>query len=367
MKIGVMLRNLQQLGGIKVYTVNLLENLLKIDSHNEYYFFYNHPSHVGSYDHIPNVRERVVQFPTKLLWDQVAIPWIVKKEHIDLIFNPKLSIPLFTRAKTLFPLHGLEQFAVREVFPKLDRMYFELMMPLFCRRATAVISMTQMGIKEMVKYVKVDPKKVYHIYESHHSRFQVLPKTQLKHIQEKYHLPEKFLLFVGGLNPLKNFNNILKAFKILQPRIPHRLVAVGFRRWKFEDDLKLLTQLGLKDEVIFTGFVPDEDLPSIYNLADIFVFPSLYEGFGIPVLEAMACGCPVVTTQTGCSREVAGDAAHLVNPYNPEEIAQTVLQLIQDPALKQQMIEKGLIRASQFTWEKTARATLNLMENLVKG
>jgi glycosyltransferase involved in cell wall biosynthesis len=241
------------------------------------------------------------------------------------------------------------------------------MMPLFCRRATGIISMTQMGVGEMVKYLKVNAKKVHPIYESHHNRFRVLSKDNLGSVREKYHLPDKFLLFVGGLNPLKNFSNLLKAYCLLRSEIPHKLVAVGFKRWKFEGDLKLVTQLGLEKDVLFTGFVPDEDLPAIYNLADLFVFPSLYEGFGIPVLEAMASGCPVVTTKTGCSREIAGDAAILVDPRNPEEIAQGISRILSKPELRRHMIEKGLSQASHFNWEKTARETLSLIEHLIKN
>jgi glycosyltransferase involved in cell wall biosynthesis len=227
--------------------------------------------------------------------------------------------------------------------------------------------MTKMGVGEMIKYLKADSGKIHAIYESHHSRFRVLPKGDLELLREKYHLPEKFLLFVGGLNPLKNFSNLLRAYDILRSKIPHKLVAVGFKRWKFEGDLELVTQLGLEKHVIFTGFVPDEDLPAIYNLADLFVFPSLYEGFGIPVLEAMACGCPVVTTKTGCSREVAGDAALLADPRNPEEIAREISKVLSSPDLRSQMIEKGLSQASRFGWEKTASETLRLMEELVKN
>ncbi|MBI1884084.1 MAG: glycosyltransferase family 4 protein [Chlamydiae bacterium] len=365
MRIGVMLRSLKQLGGIKVYTLNILDHLLKIDSKNEYVFFYNDESLLGLYAKHPNVQERIVKFPTKILWDQVGIPLAIRKEKIDLIFNPKLSIPLFTQAKTLFPLHGLEQFAVSEIFPVLDRWYFKLMMPLFVRRASRVISMTKMGVDEMVKYLGVRREKVAPIYESYHERFKVLPKESVEGLREKYHLPEKYLLFVGGLNPLKNFSNILRAFQLLKKDWPHKLVAVGFKRWKYEEDLALVSELGLQNDVLFTGFVPDEDLPGLYNLAEAFVFPSLYEGFGIPVLEAMACGCPVITTTTGCSREIAADAALLVNPREPREIAEAISKVLSDDPLKKTMIEKGLAQAKNFSWEKTARETLKLMEELV--
>ncbi len=359
-----MLRSFKELGGIKVYAVNLLENLLRLDQKNQYILCYNDPSLLGGYSKYSNVKEVVLKMPTRFLWDQVAVPWFAQKEKIDIIFNPKLSIPLLTKAKTVFPLHGLEQFAVSEVFPILDRFYFRLMMPLFCRKASAVICMTQMGVNEAKKYLKLDFKNIYPIHESQNSRFKVLEKKGLEMIRKEYHLPEKYLLFVGGINPLKNFSNILRAYHLLRDRIPHKLVIVGFKRWKFEGDLALVKQLGLEKDVVFTGFVPDKDLPAIYNLADVFVFPSLYEGFGIPILEAMASGCPVVTTKTGCSPEVAGGAAFLVNPKNPQEIAFAIEKVVEDLKFRSEMIQKGLVNAAKFSWESTASKTLRLMESL---
>lgn len=367
MRIGVMLRHLSQVGGIYVYTTNLFGTLLEIDHKNKYFFFYHDVKQVGRYSQYPNVKERVINVPTKLLWDQIAIPWMVRREKLDLVFNPKLSVPIFTNAKTLFPLHGLEQFAVSEVFPLLDRIYFKTMMPFFCRRADAIISMTHLGVGEMKKYLGINPGKVYPIHESHHSRFKVLPREGLEGVRIKYGLPKKFLLFVGGINPLKNFSNILRAYQQIHSQVPHKLVAVGFKRWKFEEDLELIPLLGLQNHVIFTGFIPDEDLPAVYNLADALVFPSLYEGFGIPVLEAMACGCPVITTKTGCTSEVAGDAAILVDPRNLSEISGAIQRVISDTPLRVQMVQKGFSQASRFSWEKTARQTLDLMEKLVQS
>jgi glycosyltransferase involved in cell wall biosynthesis len=364
MKIGVMLRNLKELGGIKVYTLNLLMNLFMLDSANEYVLFYKDKGSVGTFSKCKNVKERLLDFPTKLLWDQVAVPMAVKKEKIDVILNPKLSIPLMTKAKTILVLHGMEQFAVSEVFPFMDRFYTKIMMPLFCRRADAVISTTKMGVEEMNKYLGIEKNKIHPIHEAHKKRFKVLDKAQCERVRVKYNLPEKFLLFVGGLNPLKNFSGIIKAYQQLKDKIPHQLIAVGFKRWHYEDDLRLVEELGLSKDVRLMGFIPDEDLPAFYNLADVFVFPSLYEGFGIPVLEAMASGCPVITTKTGCSPEVAGGAAVLVDPRNVQEIADAIYQVIHDQKLRARLIKDGLGNAAKFSWEKTALETLLLFRKV---
>jgi glycosyltransferase involved in cell wall biosynthesis len=362
MRIGFMLRNLRELGGIQVYTLNLLDALVALDTEHEFVMLYQDPDFIGRFGSRPRVREEVVRFPSKLGWDQVAVPRAAERLRLDLIVNPKLSVPLFTRKPTVFTLHGAEQFAVPEVFPLGDRIYTRIMMPIFCRRAAAVLSTTRMGVDEIVRYVGADRRKLHPVHEAAHPRFKPLPPEALAPIRERYGLPERFILFVGGLNPLKNFSNLLRAFHRIRDQVDHQLVAVGFRRWKFERDVAAISELGLDSRVVQTGFVPDEDLPAIYNLADVLMLPSLYEGFGIPVLEAMACGCPVITSKAGCTPEVAGDAAVLVAPLDVEEIAGAMVRVLGDPALRMELRTRGLARAKQFSWHKAAVETLQVYE-----
>ena len=159
----------------------------------------------------------------------------------------------------------------------------------------------------------------------------------------------------------------MKAFAVVRRMQPHKLVFVGFSRWKTSSDFGLIEQLGLNDSVTFTGFIPDEDIPAMYNLAEALVYPSLYEGFGIPVLEAMACGCPVVTTKTGCTPEVAGDAAVLVDPLDCDEIADAICTVLTDSALWEELITKGFKRAAEFDWKRCAQETIALLESVAVG
>ena len=361
MRIGFMLRNLRELGGIQVYTLNLLSELLALDSEHEFFLLYQNPQFLGRFGLSPRVREVVMRFPTKLGWDQVAVPWAAQRLKLDLIVNPKLSVPLFTAKPSVFTLHGAEQFAVPEVFPAVDRIYSRIMMPIYCRRAAAVISTTQMGVDEIVRYVGADRRKLHPVHEAAHPRFRPWSRAELEPIRARYRLPERFLLFVGGLSPLKNFSNLLRAYKQLGESAPP-LVAVGFLRWKFAKDVALIQELGLESRVIRTGFVPDEDLPGIYNLAEMLLLPSLYEGFGIPVLEAMACGTPVITSKAGCTPEVAGEAALLVDPRNVPEIAGAIMRLLGDPALRAELVRRGAERARQFSWRRAAEESLKVYE-----
>jgi len=365
MKIGVMLRHINELGGVVVYTKSIIKNLLSIDNTNEYIFIYNDHSLLGSYSEHANVKEVVIDIRNKLLWDQVGVPQVVKREKIDVIFNPKLSIPLFAKCKKIFTLHGLEQFALPNVFEWYDHMYFRFMTPLYCRRAHAIIVMTDTGKHDLKRYLDVKNDKIEVICESCNEKFK-LPKDdrESRRIRKKYSLPHDYIFFIGGITPLKNFSNIVKAYNIIKDRVSVKLVIAGFKRWKFSRDIDLIRQLKLQDHVINLGYIDDEDLPYLYNCAKCLVFPSLYEGFGIPILEAQASGCPVITSKTGCTPEVSGGAATLVNPYNYREIAQAIFNILNDNNLREKLISDGFENVKKFNWHRTAENTLNLFKRL---
>jgi glycosyltransferase involved in cell wall biosynthesis len=364
MKIGVMLRHLRQRGGINVYTKSILRALLEIDRKNKYIFMYRHAEQMGTFAEFANVKEMLVRSPNNIWWDQIAVARVAKKENMDLIYNPKLSIPIMASCKTIFVMHGAEQFAVPHAFRWYDRIYTAVAMRMYFKSASAVIMMTHQGVKDIVKFIGADPRKIHIIYESCSEHCRPLEEEALNSIRKKYDLPEHFILFLGGINPIKNFGNVLRAYQVVQREYPHKLVVVGFLRWKYSKDFKLIDQLGLRKKIIFTGFIPDEDIPAFYNLAEVLVFPSLYEGFGMPVLEAMSCECPVVTSKTGCSPEVAGDAAVLVDPYDKNDIIRGIKKVLDDSYLREQMIWRGVQRSREFGWKKCAKQTLDLFESL---
>ncbi len=363
MKIGIMLRHINELGGVVVYTKNIIENLLDIDKKNEYVFLYNSPSLISTYSKYKNVKEIIIDTKNKLLWDQIGVPRVIRSEKIDVIFNPKLSIPLFASSKKVFTLPGLEQFALPNVFRWYDHIYFRIMTPLYCRRANAIIVMTNTGKNDLIKYLHIKSNKIKVIYASHHKRFESIKNAEkILAIKHKYNLPKKYIFFIGGITPLKNFSNIIRAFKIIKNKIPTKLVICGFKRWKYAKDINLIDKLKLQNDVITLGFVPDDDLPYLYDSAQCLLLPSLYEGFGIPILEAQACGCPVICSKTGCTPEVSGEATLLVDPYNCKEIAQAIYDILNDRDLRERLIAAGLENVKKFSWSRTARQTLELFE-----
>ncbi len=360
-----MVRNLNERGGIKNYTQSIIENILKLNTGDEFVIIYNDEKFLGQYSSYSNVKEVVVKANNKLIWDQIKVPRILKKEKVDLIYNPKLSIPLFTKAKKVLMIHGAEQFAVSSAFPWYDRIYVRIFMPLYGFFADKIITTTKLGVEDLAKYLFfIKKSKFTYVYEGISKRFKVIQKAEADKIKAKNDLPDKFILFIGGLTPLKNFSRAMRAFDILADEFEYHLVVVGFKKFKYVNDLEEIKKIRNKDKIKFCGFIPDEELPAFYNLADLYLFPSLYEGFGLPVLEAFASGCPVVTSKTGCTKEVTGDAAVLVDPYNIEDIAEKMKLVLTNSKLRDELIRKGFERVKNFSWEKTALETIKIFNSL---
>jgi glycosyltransferase involved in cell wall biosynthesis len=365
-KIAVMLRTLEERQGIGIYARNLMSSLLLIDKKNIYYFIYTSQKQVGSFGLHDNLREVVIPCNNKFYWDQWLVPRYAKNKA-QIIFNTKFSVPLFTSCKTIMVFHGSEHYVYPEFYSKLDILYNRIFMPFFCRKASAISSVSKVAADDMAKFVRFDRHKAFIVHSAIDPCFKpVNDESVLLDIRNKYKLPERFILFVGKLYPGKNFKNIVKAYKYLKQEIdfPLKLVSVGDFRWKYEKDLKEINDHRLKNDVQFTGWVEQEDLPAIYMLADLFLFPSFYEGFGIPLVEAMACGCPVVTSSTGACPEIANKAANYVDPRDPKDIARGVLEVLNNNHLKEQMIARGFEEAQRFSWEKAAKETLDIFTQL---
>ena len=366
MKIGVMLRHIQkQRGGIGTYTNNLIEKLFAIDKNNQYVLFYKNENIKYFSKLYPNVEEICINVPTKFIWDQISIPIKCKQENVDIIFNPKLSIPILSPLKKVFVMHGGDWIVFPKNYTIADRIYHNIFAGIYLRKADKVISVSKSASKDLIEHFKLKPEKIKTIYHGVGNNFFPISDTdKLQKIKKNYNLPDNFILFVGNIYPMKNFKGIVRAFSKIVTEFPHKLVVVGGRGKKHKQDLELIPKLNLEKEVIFLGWVPDEDLPGIYNLASFLSFPSLYEGFGIPIIEAMKCGCPVLTSNKGAPSEIAGDAALLVEPADVDSIAEGMRKLIVDKGLSKNLREKGFLMARKFTWENCAKEVLSIFESL---
>jgi glycosyltransferase involved in cell wall biosynthesis len=359
-----MWRHYGQRGGIAVYTRHILESLPRIDRENDYVIMLppgQPPPGLGG----DNVEFRTVGAASRWLWDQVAVPRFARRERIELVFNPKLSVPFAGGFRTVFMLHGMEQFVQSRVFPPVDRMYARVMMPRYCRRADGILCPSQTVKDDIIEHLRVPTDKIHVTPHGVDERFvsRVSEATRAR-VRARYELPPQYLLFVGGLTPLKNLGTILRAMKQLRQQIPHHLVLCGFHRWRSGPEFRLITELELADRVITAGWVDDEDLPCVYQMASALLFPSLYEGFGLPVLEAMASGCPVVASTGGALPEVANGAALLVEPTDFLALANAIRRLIEDPALTNRLVRLGTEHAARFSWLETAQQVRSVFAHL---
>lgn len=371
MRVGIMLRCIAEKGGIGVYARNVVEELLEIDAENEYVLFYPDATSLGRYARFANAREVVVPGKNKLLWDQLSIPRAVRRERIDLLFHPKFTLPLFVAAKTVMVVHGADWFLpqYRHLYRPLDVLYIRAVMPLYFRRADAVISVSRYSTQGFVAAIPGAAAKLRTIYFAAKDFFRpVTDAAVLDRVKRQYALPDRFLLTVIHYDTgRKNFGNMLAAFSLLkQQGRAQKFVVAGRDVEKYANDYPL-ESMGVERDVVFTGWVEQRDLPAMYTLADLYLYPTRVEAFPIPVCEAMGCGCPIVTSRETGLVEIAGESALFVDPENPAEIAAAVARVLDDDELRQTLRRKGLERSQSFSWEKCARETKELFESLVKG
>lgn len=367
MKIAICLRTWGERGGIGVYTRNMVKNLVAMDTENEYYLFFQDSSHLGTFKDNKNVREMHVPANNKLMWDQVVTPWVARKEGVDVIFHTKMAVPLLSRKKTVMVLHGTERFIYQKFHPKSDLLFFKTIYPQFIKRATAIIAVSERGRQDIIKIMGVDPERVTTIHLAVDSFFRVIKDEEyLEKIRENYQLPKRYILYVGHIYPGKNVGRLFRAFAKVRKEQDVDLVLAGFKRWKTEGDLGLISELGIEENVRLLGHVPQEQLPALYNMASASALPSYYESFPAIPVESNLCGCPVVASRTGGTPESAGDAALYIDPLDVEGIAKALLQVLTDEDLRTDLIEKGFRNAKRFSWEKTSQKTLKVLQSLDK-
>ena len=374
MRIGVMLRHFEQKeGGVKVYTRSLLPRLFSLGAAHQFVLIYQNPDLIGTYGDYPNVEEMSLALPGTVLWDQVGIPWVAARRKLDLVFNPKFTVPLLGSFKKAFVLHGSEWFVIPRHFLWYDRLYLRLAVPLYLRAASALIAVSHAVRTDALQCTQAAPNKVIAIQNGYDtSRFRLIhDQDRLREVRERYRLPERFVLWAGQIESRKNIGRLLQAFARVVGQVPHTLVIAGAQRFTFpmavgaERELQLIDTLGLRDRVHFAGWVSHEDLPAMYNLAELFLLPSLHEGFGIPLLEAMACGCPIVTANTCAPPEVTDGAAYLADPLDVDSIAWGIKEVLSNEDLRTSMIARGLERAKDFSWERCAAEVLSFLESLI--
>ncbi|MCK4649383.1 glycosyltransferase family 4 protein [bacterium] len=376
MKIAIDVRpTVGQFAGIGKYTYNLVREIAKLDRENEYllYSFFLKPfsSNIKEIakSH-PNFSLKASRIPGRLMrffWDYLKIPIEPFLGKVDVLHVTDYLMPQVRKAKLVVTIHDVTPLSLPQYHNRYTRTYIRNKLLSIAERADRIIAVSENTKRDIMSSLSIPESKIKVIYEAIDESYHPIEDIKfLDRIRKRYTLPDKFILHVGTIEPRKNITRLIKAFATLKKMksLKHKLVIAGQKGWRYDDIFREVKDLDLESEVIFIGYVSEEDLPGLYNAAQVFVYPSLYEGFGLAPLEAMACGTPVICSNTSSLPEVVGDAANVVDPYNTDEMARAIGEVLTDGKLRQEMGAKGLKRASLFSWKKAARETLSVYRDL---
>jgi glycosyltransferase involved in cell wall biosynthesis len=365
MRIGIMLRAYDRAGGIGIYSRNIVKHLLEIDQQNFYLLIYNNEAHLGTYSHLDNVEEVFIPASHPLIWDQIAAPRMIQKWDIDIVFHTKFTVPLFLKSKKIMALHGASWYTNPELYGKADLFYVRRAMPVYCRQADFLISNSELTTRDYLHFLGLPAAKIRTVNLAAGEGFTPLNEPDLlASVKAKYNLPDLFALTVTSYEPRKNFSTLLKAFtKCIDPIPDLNLVVVGKGCERYRNDFKAEIR-SIDHALHFPGWIEQEDLPVIYNLASAFIFPSVYEEFGIPVVEAMACGCPVIASNTGAIPDLTGSAALLCDPFDDGQFAENLTRILRCPDVAEACRYKGLEMAENFSWTKAACEVLQVFDQV---
>lgn len=290
------------------------------------------------------------------------------KNALLLTVDSKVPIFLHKTCRIIPQITDLAVFRMADTYKRSRVWLWKMQYRVLCRRAEHFVAISEFTKKEMTEILGVPKEKIDVIYCSAREDIKrVTDETKLTELRCRYHLPKRFILFVGNNNPRKNLARLIRAFDYMkrETTLPHELVIAGGQGWKFSSD-KVLSDIIAKDKIHFIGYVPDKDISTLYSAAELFVFPTLYEGFGIPVIEAQKCGIPVLTSNVSALPEVGGDAALYVNPYDESEIKQGIIKLLNDQTLREEIINKGYHNAERFSWKSSAEQLNRVVEGIIK-
>jgi len=304
----------------------------------------------------------------RLIWEQAIFPRLLRRLQIDLLHSPHYTMPLAHPLPTVVTFHDLTFFLHPEKHTRAKRFFFPWMMRRSAQRADWLIADSESTRQDAISFVGADPARITTVHLGYQDIFRPIADSQhLDRIRQEYRLPPRYILYVGALEPRKNVPLLLRAFEQLAVRLPHHLVLTGGTGWKDAPVLAQMEAMRFSERVHRLGHVPHEHLPAIFNLAEVFVYPSAYEGFGLPPLEAMACGTPVITSNISSMPEFVGQAGVLIPPNDESALSNALQSVLTDEALRQRLKTAGPQRAASFTWERTAQKTLAIYEQVLAG
>jgi glycosyltransferase involved in cell wall biosynthesis len=355
----------EKISGIEYYSQEIIKNIIDLDHDRNNRFVLYAPKSLKKLipGLPPHVSLRIIPFWR--LWTQLRLAWETIVHQPSVLFVPAHTIPFFCRGKVVVTVHDLGFKHYPNLYPFLNRLYHNLAMNFSVRRANHIITISKATEKDILKfYPRIDAEKITVIYHGYdRKKFRPAVKEEHQSFKEKY---GPYILFLGRLEYKKNIKRIVETYvqiRCQNKSVAHKLVLAGSPKYGFEEIKTLIESLPrhIQEDIIVTGYVKDSEVPRIIREADIFLFPSLFEGFGMPVIEAFASGVPVVTSKTTSLPEIAGGAALLVDPYKTNDIVAACLKLITNRKYHQTLKTRGLTRAKDFSWRKASRATLDIL------
>jgi glycosyltransferase involved in cell wall biosynthesis len=350
--------------GIAHYIHQLLAYLPRVSDHDYVAFVGERGFRADGMDTVCS-RLPTHNAPARILWEQAALPWELARRDIHLLHAMAFVSPILARLPKVVTVYDLSFALFPESFRPLNRWYLTTMTRRSARRADAVIAISRSTADDLNRLWGVSKARIHLAYPGVDSDFRTLPAAEVAAFREAKGLPPEYILFVGTLEPRKNVVRLVEAFAALKKRgVPHKLVIAGGKGWLYEPIFAAVERLELQGDVAFPGYVSRKELPLWYNGAALFAYPSLYEGFGLGPLEAMACGTPVVVSNRASLPEVAGDAGLQVDAEDSAGLSEAMASVLTSPSLAAQMRARGRQQAAGFAWEKTARDTAHVYETV---
>lgn len=355
------------LGGNETYAVNLIEALAEIDSVNRYTLYVTKKQALERFaNRWPNVTLRLTLPHTPLVRIPLTLSVELRRRPVD-ILHVQYTSPPFTPCPIVNTIHDLAFEHLPETFNKRSWRQMRLTIRRSAQVAAHIITVSDFSRDDILRTYNIHPERVTTTPLAPSALFKpVLDSAELNRVRLKYGIIGDYILTVGSIQPRKNIPRLIQAYAALcnESRIEPlpKLVVVGKRAWLYRETLAAAANSAVRDQIIFTGYVPEEELPALYSSARCFVYPSYFEGFGLPTLEAMRCGTPTITGNRTCLPEVVGDGGLLVDPFDERAILEGIMRVLSDKQLRDELREKGLQRASSYDWKRTARQTLDVYE-----
>ena len=356
-----------------IVALELIRRLSKVDKHNQYIIFVKNDVDTGCLTESDNLRICTLPAAPYPVWEQVILPLAARREKCDILHCTSNTAPLLCKIPLVTTVHDiiyLENISLLSSqgsnYQRMGNMYRRFIVPTVARNSKRIVTVSEFE-KENISRVLGYENKLRVIHNGVGSHFvKITDQNALNEARKKYRLPERFIFFIGNTDPKKNTINVLKAFA--QYQLKHNddlwLVMPDFNESALLDMLSKTNKPDVRNKILTTGYVPNAELPYIINQCTLMLYPSLRESFGIPILEGMACGVPVITSNTSSMPEIAGDAALLIAPVSPDSILQAIEQIIDNPTLATELSAKGLQRATQFSWDKMAESYVKLYQEV---